>query len=201
MLDAQRAHLVPAATRVLRASICRVSRSSHVALKNNVTVWCRFTFPPALSADAGSAAQEDGGASVTLRTNGQLQARVLDRINSFSVLIRAMQGATLTWNHCSVIYTNKWDASYLCALFKVRLQLFRSDSQTKCVIFSLSSRAHPSSSKSTTETSLKQPLRAVLAVQALRNGAGSSSPSDFFLHVDFLSPPPPTLLFPQPRKC
>ena len=31
-----------------------------------------------------------------------------------------MQGPTLTWNHCSVLYTSKWDASYLCALFKVR---------------------------------------------------------------------------------
>ena len=30
-----------------------------------------------------------------------------------------MQGPTLTWNHCSVLYTSKWEASYLSALFKV----------------------------------------------------------------------------------
>jgi hypothetical protein len=43
----------------------------------HVTRSCRFVFPPAPAADAGTAAREDNGASVKLRTNGQLQVEAL----------------------------------------------------------------------------------------------------------------------------
>ena len=51
-----------------------------VILRSNSHVPSRFAFPPAPSADAGAAAKDDGsggGATVKLRTNGQLQVRAL----------------------------------------------------------------------------------------------------------------------------
>jgi hypothetical protein len=73
-------------TRPFRTSSCALPASQHTSSEplqlsrgenacKNVTLCCRFAFPPSPTADAGAVAQEDSGACVKLRTNGQLQAR------------------------------------------------------------------------------------------------------------------------------
>jgi hypothetical protein len=120
------------------SGICEVRCSCCARSGDNTLTWChRFAFPPAASGDAAAAIKESsaGAASVELRTNGHLQAGycVLLRcfhFYDFAVALRALetllscadklfQGETLKWNHCSVLYASKWDAGYLCALFKV----------------------------------------------------------------------------------